>query len=217
MTLSPTPELMERNVTPASDSEPRLRRSRLSPEREIELYNATIELLSEVGYEAMTMDAVAARAHSSKATLYRQWQGKPGLVIAALKHHKPVTIVDIDTGSLRDDLYEIARRHGTMAHTKQDAALMSGMTHAVRNDAELGRALRTALVEPENEALGRMLARAVERGELAADVPAARFLPHLIAGAVFFREMIDGEPADEAYLRDAIDSVILPALQAPAR
>jgi AcrR family transcriptional regulator len=165
----------------------------------------------------MTMDAVAARAHSSKATLYRQWQGKPGLVIAALKHHKPVTIVDIDTGSLRDDLYEIARRHGTMAHTKQDAALMSGMTHAVRNDAELGRALRTALVEPENEALGRMLARAVERGELAADVPAARFLPHLIAGAVFFREMIDGELADEAYLRDVIDSVILPALQAPAR
>jgi AcrR family transcriptional regulator len=207
---------MESMLAPASDSEPRVRRTRLSPEREIELYKVTIELLCEVGYEAMTMDAVAARARSSKATLYRQWQGKPRLVIAALKHHKPVTIVDIDTGSLRDDLYEIARRHGTVAETDHDSALLSGMAHAIRNDAELDRALRTALVEPEREALGRMLARAVDRGELIADAPAARYLPHLMAGAVFFRQMIDGEPADEAFVRDVIDSVILPALHAPA-
>ncbi|MGO4429316.1 TetR family transcriptional regulator, partial [Streptomyces sp. MCAF7] len=47
------------------------RRSRLSPERESELYEAVMGLLTEVGYDALTMDAVAARTHSSKATLYR--------------------------------------------------------------------------------------------------------------------------------------------------
>jgi AcrR family transcriptional regulator len=207
---------MESTLAPASASDPSVRRTRLSPEREIELYNATIELLREVGYEAMTMDAVAARAHSSKATLYRQWQGKPRLVIAALKHHKPITIVDIDTGSLREDLYEIARRHGLVTAAEHDTALMAGMAHAIRNDAELGRAVREAIVEPEFEAFARMLSRAVDRGELAADAPAARVLPHVMSGAVFFRQMIDGEPADEAFVRDIIDSVILPALHTPA-
>jgi len=205
---------MESTLAPASDSEPRTRRSRLSPEREVELYNATIELLREVGYEAMTMDAVAARAHSSKATLYRQWQGKPRLVIAALKHHKPITIVGIDTGSLREDLYEIARRHGAVTVADHDTALMAGVAHAIRNDAELGRAVREALVEPEVEAVSRMVSRAVERDELAANAPAARLVPHVLSGAIFFRKMIDNMPADEAFIRDVIDSVVLPALYA---
>ncbi len=55
-------------------------RSRLTPEREAELYAAVLDLLREVGYDALTMDAVAARTRASKATLYRQWQGKPELV-----------------------------------------------------------------------------------------------------------------------------------------
>jgi AcrR family transcriptional regulator len=203
---------MESTLAPASDSEPRTRRSRLSPEREVELYNATIELLREVGYEAMTMDAVAARAHSSKATLYRQWQGKPRLVIAALKHHKPITIVGIDTGSLRDDLYEIARRHGAVTVADHDTALMAGVAHAIRNDAELGVAVREALVEPEVEAVTRMVNRAVARGELTGNAPAARLVPHVLSGAIFFRKMIDNKPADEAFIRDVIDSVVLPAL-----
>ena len=52
-------------------------RSRLTPEREAELYAAVLDLLREVGYDALTMDAVAARTRSSKATLYRQWGSKP--------------------------------------------------------------------------------------------------------------------------------------------
>lgn len=52
-------------------------RTRLTPERESELYGAVLDLLREVGYDALTMDAVAARTRSSKATLYRQWGASP--------------------------------------------------------------------------------------------------------------------------------------------
>lgn len=54
-----------------------VRRSRITPEREAELYAAVLDLLREVGYEALTMDAIAARTKSSKATLYRQWGASP--------------------------------------------------------------------------------------------------------------------------------------------
>ena len=51
------------------------------------LLAAVIGLLGESGYEAMTMDAVAARAHASKATIYRRWPGKAELVRAAVDGH----------------------------------------------------------------------------------------------------------------------------------
>ena len=65
------------------------RRSRITPEREAELYEAVLDLLREVGYDALTMDAVAARTRSSKATLYRQWGGKAELVARPIRHNKP--------------------------------------------------------------------------------------------------------------------------------
>ncbi|TXS09891.1 helix-turn-helix domain-containing protein, partial [Streptomyces sp. wa22] len=85
-------------------------RSRLTPEREGELYAAVLDLLGEVGYEALTMDAVAARTRSSKATLYRQWGSKAELVVKALRHNKPVQLGEIDTGSLRGDFTATLRR-----------------------------------------------------------------------------------------------------------
>src|SRR5262249_52228886 len=48
---------------------------------------AALRLLAEVGYDQMTMDAIAERARASKATIYRRWSGKADLVVAALKRY----------------------------------------------------------------------------------------------------------------------------------
>ena len=63
-------------------------RPRVEGDREQEILNATLEVLADVGYDRLTMDAVAARAHASKATLYRRWNSKVGLVIDALLAEK---------------------------------------------------------------------------------------------------------------------------------
>src|SRR5262245_37799618 len=74
-------------------------------EREQAIIDATVCLLAEIGYEAMTMDAVAARARASKATIYRRWPGKPQLVGDALRRCGPGPKAEIPhTGSLRGDL-----------------------------------------------------------------------------------------------------------------
>ncbi|MFI8928663.1 TetR/AcrR family transcriptional regulator [Streptomyces sp. NPDC053474] len=187
------------------------RRSRISPERAAELYEAVLDLLREVGYENLTMDAVATRTRSSKATLYRQWGGKPELVARALRHNKPASLADIDTGSLRGDLMRMATLQDD-CKMERDHALMRGLFHAIHGNPELHQALRQLLIEPELTGLDAMLRRAVERGEVAADNPALEYVIHMLVGGFAARELIEERTVDQEFLITYIDAVILPAL-----
>ncbi|MEE4493330.1 TetR/AcrR family transcriptional regulator [Streptomyces sp. BE230] len=188
-------------------------RTRLTPERESELYAAVLDLLREVGYDALTMDAVAARTRSSKATLYRQWGSKPELVVTAMRHNKPVSLSDVDTGSLRGDFHAVLGRSDD-CQMEKDSALMRGLSHAVHENPDLLQALRELLIEPEMTGLDLLLRRAVDRGEVRPDNPALKYLPHMLIGAFAARQMVEDRPVDQAFLSDYVDSVILPALGA---
>ncbi|MFD5158898.1 TetR/AcrR family transcriptional regulator [Streptomyces hawaiiensis] len=190
------------------------RRSRITPEREAELYAAVLDLLREVGYDALTMDAVAARTRSSKATLYRQWGGKPELVAKAIRHNKPGNISDIDTGSLRGDLHALTSREDDCT-MQQNAALMRGLFMAVHANPDLLQAFKELLVEPEMEEFHRVVRRAVDRGEVRADCPALDYFMHLLIGAFATRTLIDDQPPTRQFLISYIDAVVLPALGVP--
>jgi AcrR family transcriptional regulator len=190
------------------------RRSRITPEREAELYTAVLDLLREVGYDALTMDAVAARTRSSKATLYRQWGGKPELVAKAIRHNKPGNIADIDTGSLRGDLHALTSREDDRT-MQQNAALMRGLFMAVHANPDLLQAFKELLVEPEMEEFHRVVRRAVDRGEVRADCPALDYLMHMLTGAFVTRTLIDDQPPTRQFLISYIDAVVLPALGVP--
>ncbi|MET8742444.1 MULTISPECIES: TetR/AcrR family transcriptional regulator [unclassified Streptomyces] len=186
-------------------------RTRLTPEREGELYDAVLDLLREVGYDALTMDAVAARTRSSKATLYRQWGSKPELVVKALRHNKPVSLSEIDTGSLRGDFHAVLSRTDD-CQMEKDSALMRGLSHAVHENPDLHQALRELLVEPEITGLDQLLRRAVDRGEVRPDNPALKYVPHMLIGAFAARQLVEDRSVDQAFLIDYVDSVVLPSL-----
>jgi AcrR family transcriptional regulator len=191
----------------AADAE---RRSRLTPERQGELFGAVVELLREVGYEALTMDAVAARARISKATLYRQWQGKPRLVIHAISTLRPM-YPDVDTGSLAGDLYAVAAHMADVAG--EDAPLLASMSHSVIANPELGEMLREVVIRPERASFEALVQRAVDRGELGSLPAAVEFCVPILVQAVLNRPLCDGIDADEAHLLGIVDHVILPALR----
>ncbi|GHA18874.1 MULTISPECIES: TetR/AcrR family transcriptional regulator [Streptomyces] len=191
------------------------RRSRITPEREAELYEAVLDLLREVGYDALTMDAVAARTRSSKATLYRQWGGKAELVAKAVRHNKPGRVGDVDTGSLKGDLHALTLRADD-CEMEQSSALMRGLAMAVHGNPDLLKAFREHLIEPETAEFHRVLQRAVDRGEVRADNPAIRFVMHMMIGAFAARTMIDEQPPTQDFLLSYIDAVVLPAFGVPA-
>lgn len=188
------------------------RRSRITPEREAELYEAVLDLLREVGYDALTMDAVAARTKSSKATLYRQWGGKAELVAKAVRHNKPgFGLGEIDTGSLRGDLHALTMRSDD-CEMEQNSALMRGLAMAIHGNPDLLKAFREYLIEPEMAEFRRVLQRAIDRGEVRADNPAIDYVMHMMIGGFAARTMIDEQPPTQAFLLSYIDAVVLPAL-----
>ncbi|MER5854406.1 TetR/AcrR family transcriptional regulator [Streptomyces sp. NPDC059688] len=190
------------------------RRSRITPEREAELYEAVLDLLREVGYDALTMDAVAARTRSSKATLYRQWGGKAELVAKAVRHSKPgASADDIDTGSLKGDLHALTMRADD-CEMEQNSALMRGLAMATHSNPDLLKAFREHLIEPEMAEFHRVLRRAIDRGEVRADNPAIDFVMHMMIGGFAARTMIDEQPPTQSFLLSYIDAVVLPALGA---
>lgn len=190
------------------------RRSRITPEREAELYAAVLDLLREVGYDALTMDAVAARTKSSKATLYRQWGGKAELVAKAIRHNKPGSIADVDTGTLRGDFHALLD-HEDDCTMEQNAALMRGLAMAAHTNPDLLKAFRELLVEPESQEFRRMVQRAIDRGEVRADNPALEYVVHMMLGAFATRALIEDLPPTRDFLTSYIDAVVLPALGVP--
>src|SRR5215510_10510584 len=68
------------------------------------IYDAVLDQLQAVGYVGLTMEGVAARAHTGKAALYRRWPRKEDLVVDALEHTLPSPTDLPDHGEVRDDL-----------------------------------------------------------------------------------------------------------------
>lgn len=184
-------------------------RPRVEGEREQQILEATLEVLAEVGYDLLTMDAVAARAKASKATLYRRWRSKPELVVAAVMcHHSDTTTVP-DTGSLRGDLLAAYCGHGGLSDPLARSVL-SAVVIAMGRDPEFAEVYRRDFIGPKLAVSRAVYERARERGEVHPDSDLSILGPAL-AGIVLHRAFLLGEAVTPEMVGRVLDEVILPA------
>jgi AcrR family transcriptional regulator len=180
--------------------------------REQAILSAVIPLLGELGYEGMTMDAVAARAHASKTTIYKRWPGKPQLVRAAVDGYVSGRLAtEADTASLRGDLMAVMQ--AMAGHlTAEFLAMMSGLVHAMRSDPELAEALRPRLGIGHAVALP-IISRAVGRGELPAGAEEELAgLAHEVIEAHVLRRSAAGDAFNQEFARHVVDDLVIPVL-----
>ena len=183
-------------------------RPRVEGERELQILEATLEVLDEVGYDLLTMDAVAARAKASKATLYRRWNGKPELVVAAIMAHKGETVVP-DTGTLRGDLLAAYCGHNGLSDPLAQSVLSAVVT-AMGRDPEFAEVYRRDFIGPKVDASRCIYERARERGEVHPDADLSVLAPAL-AGIVLHRAFLLGETVTPDLVGRVLDEVVLPA------
>ncbi len=176
-------------------------------EREQAVLAATVELLGERGYQALTMDAVAARAGASKATIYRRWPNKPQLVRAALDAADAARNASVpDTGQLRADLLavmDVVAAEVAEPLTRVTAELATLMRH----DQQLAAAIREHLDKEELSPFHDALQRAIARGEIAEDTDVE--LIHDVAEAMILRQIHLDLPVDAAFGVRLVDAVLL--------
>jgi AcrR family transcriptional regulator len=185
-------------------------RPRVEGVREQEILDAALDVLADVGYDRLTMDAVAQRAKASKATLYRRWNSKAKLVVEALARMKSTPEAP-DTGDLRGDLVATFCGHGGLSDQGTTSTFGAVVT-AVSTDPEFAAEFRKQVVEPKSRASRAVFERARDRGELRADVDLDLIVPAL-AGIILHRVFLLGEHPDPTLIERAIDQIILPAVR----
>lgn len=196
-------------MTPSETTVPR---PRVEGDREQQILDATLQVLGDMGYDRLTMDAVATRARASKATLYRRWNGKVSLVIDALLSVKSTPTAP-DTGSLRGDLLESFCGEGGLTDERSVATFASVIT-AISRDREFAEAFRQDVIGPKSAVSRSIFERARERGEIPASADLDLLAPAL-AGIVLHRLFLLGEQPDRALITRVIDQIILPAATSP--
>jgi AcrR family transcriptional regulator len=176
------------------------------------IIQATLELLVEVGYGSLTMEAVRTRAGVGKATIYRRWSSKEDLVRDAIVflHDEFDTP---DTGSLRGDYAALATVVRASA-TRGGASLMPRLLGEAVNDPELFAIFRAHLVEPRRAALRTVLERGVARGEIRADVD-LELMIDLFAGPAVYRLLITGGDMSQMFSVDAQMDALMNGLAPP--
>lgn len=180
--------------------------------RDDALRQAALEVMAEVGYRALTMDAVAARARAGKATIYRRWESKLDLVIDTCTQLATQNLAAPDTGSLAGDLREFLSSFAAFLSGpigKAAQALVGELPH----EPELATAFRETFLISQRDVLRGILDRAADRGELKADAP--RGMAVEIAGAaLIYRLMLTGDPLDEPFVEKVVEQVLLPLVHA---
>jgi AcrR family transcriptional regulator len=150
------------------------------------ILDATLELLAEVGFSALTVEGVATRAGVGKATIYRRWPSKLPLVVEAFR--RLPALEEVDTGNLVDDLNKMLRSYLQLFNATPLAAVLPSLVGERAHNPELSE-LFDPVIKTRRQPLIRALERAVQRGELPPDLSldlAADLIVGPIAVRLFF-------------------------------
>jgi AcrR family transcriptional regulator len=165
------------------------------------ILDATLALLSEVGYSALTVEGVAGRAGVGKATIYRRWSSKLPLVVEAFGQLP--ALEDVDTGSLADDLKTMLRNYLALFNDTPLAAVLPSLAGERAHNAELSE-LFDPVMRARRQPLVRALERGVARGEIAPDVD-LELAADLIVGPIAVRLFFTGRVIHQGLVDPVVD------------
>ena len=198
------------------DAESKLRRrtdGRLDRSRDPAILNAALAALEENGYVNTNMNDIAARAGVGKAAIYRRWSSKAALITDALVYWRPDLMDEDapDTGSLEGDFDEIVRRAARIDEEPFSYDLVLRVAVEATHDPHLGSALDDLMLLKGRRVMTAILQQAAARGEVAADRDWS-LVADVMTGMGLMR-VIGGQSVNAKFIRDVIDTLILPAVR----
>jgi AcrR family transcriptional regulator len=178
---------------------------------ETAIYEAVLQQLGTVGFGAMTIEGVAAAAHTGKAAIYRRWPSKEELVADTLDNVLPSLDLPLDTGNVRSDLAEIFTVMLEMMASPAGGA-MQALMGELGHDHDFITTLHERVLAPRKALMMEILLRGVARGDVRRDA----IKPVVVdAGPALLvhRLLTFGPPIDPAYMEAVLDDVVMPLIR----
>lgn len=184
------------------------------PSRDCAIRAAILRLLGEVGYNALTMDAVAAEAGVGKATIYRRWRTKSDLVVDTINGMHDTGTPVPDTGELAGDLRALLTSLVDRLNGPTGSASLS-LLSTLPHQPELAEAFRTGPLAGWRTALRTVWERAEARGEVREGTGRSA-VAQAASALLVQRWLITREPLDEEYVDTVLETVVLPLARSAA-
>ncbi|MEH0575163.1 MULTISPECIES: TetR/AcrR family transcriptional regulator [Streptomyces] len=199
-------------AAPAQATSPRRRGAVL----ERAILDAALEQLGTVGWNALTMEGVAAGAQTGKAAVYRRWPSKEDLVADALRAGLPRLDAAPDLGSVREDLVALCREARDAMFSRPGSALRSVIHECDPVQAErFHTVIFEGVVEPTVKLLHEVISRGIDRGEVRPDA-ANGFVFDAIPAMMMYRSKMCACEWNDRDLEEMIDGFMLPLLRPDA-
>lgn len=178
-------------MTTTSEAPRQLGRPR-DPKLDAALIDATLHLLADAGYSALTMEAVAAAAGVGKATLYRRWSGKEQLVVDAIATLVEPAEAPAGAG-VRHELVAMLEAVGRKSGSSLAGKIFPRLIGESAASPELMRRYRAQVLDPRRERFRAVLLRGVAEGLVRADLD-LDYAIDLLVGPMAYRNLIRSDP-----------------------
>ena len=177
------------------------------------ILDAALEQLSTVGWNALTMEGVAAGAQTGKAAVYRRWSSKEDLVADALQAGLPRLDEAPDLGNVREDLLALCVQARDAMYSRPGYALRSVIHECDTAQAErFHGVIFEGVVEPMIRQLGEVVNRGIERGEVRSDASNGYVLD-VIPAMMMYRSKMCGSEWVDRDIEEMLDRLMLPLLR----
>jgi AcrR family transcriptional regulator len=183
------------------------------PSRDGVIRKAILRLLAEVGYGALTMDAVASQAGVGKATIYRRWRTKEDLVVDTIAGLEHQVIDSPDTGTLEGDLKSLMHSLVEIINGPLGAATLA-LLSTVPHQPALAEAFRSGPIAVWRTAFDRVWEKGVDRGEVSGGSPLAS---EATSALLVQRWLLTRQPVDEAFADEVLTCFVLPMVHSTFR
>ena len=193
-----------RKAAPRGPGRPRSERARSA------ILRSTLRLLQSGGFPNLSIEAIAADANVSKATVYRWWSSKAVLVADAFSASSELELRFPDTGSVKRDITLQIKRLIRIFRSPR-GKIVAALLGAGQFDPELILAFRERFLWPRRRQAYKTLERGIERGEIRAGTDLDLALDSLY-GPIYMRFLIGHDDLSESFV-DELCRIVLRGLR----
>jgi AcrR family transcriptional regulator len=177
-----------------------------SEESHLAILRSTLKLLKETGFSQLSIEAIAADAEVSKATVYRWWPTKAALVADAFSASADEELRFPNTGSVRKDM-SLQMRQVVRVFRSQRGKVVAALLAGGQSDQELIAAFRDRFLWPRRKQAYQTLQRGIDRGELPPDLDLDLTLDALY-GPIYMRFLIRHSELEERFADNLCELVL---------